>query len=71
MPTARSPCEGPFLVVSRSCSYIEKMVATHVTEDFGQLVDLIASTEDIKSVLDGLAAFAAAAMTNTAGVPVS
>ncbi|PNI08706.1 histidine kinase [Arthrobacter sp. AFG7.2] len=47
------------------------MVATHVTEDFGQLVDLIASTEDIKSVLDGLAAFAAAAMTNTAGVPVS
>lgn len=46
------------------------MVAEEVAEDFEQLIDLIAGTADIKSVLDGLTGFAAATMTGTTGVHI-
>lgn len=38
-----------------------------MAEDFERLVDLIGGTEDIKSVLDAVTAFAAATMTDTTG----
>lgn len=41
-----------------------------MADDFEGIVDLIAGTEDIKSVLDGLTGFAAASMTSTTGVPI-
>ncbi|WP_354174208.1 GAF and ANTAR domain-containing protein [Arthrobacter sp. UYEF36] len=46
------------------------MVVDELAEDFEQLIDLIASTADIKSVLDGLTGFAAATMTSTTGVHI-
>ncbi|MET1153770.1 ANTAR domain-containing protein, partial [Arthrobacter sp.] len=46
------------------------MVVDEFADDFEQLIDLIASTADIKSVLDGLTGFAAATMTTTTGVHI-
>ncbi|MDQ0663264.1 hypothetical protein QFZ35_001762 [Arthrobacter ulcerisalmonis] len=46
------------------------MADQEMADDFEQLVDLIAGTEDIKSVLDGLTGFAAATMTRATGVPI-
>ncbi len=46
------------------------MVAEELAEDFEQLIDLIAGTADIKSVLDGLTGFAAATMTSSTGVHI-
>ncbi|GGH91308.1 ANTAR domain-containing protein [Arthrobacter liuii] len=46
------------------------MVDQDTTEDFEKIVDLIAGTQDIKSVLDGLTEFAAEAMTGATGVPI-
>lgn len=39
-------------------------------DDLEQLVDLIASMEDIKSVLDDLTGYAASAMSSTTGIPI-
>ena len=46
------------------------MMDQGTADDFEQLVDLIAGTEDIKSVLDGLTGFAAATMSAATAVPV-
>ena len=46
------------------------MVDQDLAEDFERLVDLIGSTEDIKSVLDAITTFAAATMTDTTGTSV-
>lgn len=46
------------------------MVAEELAEDFEQLVELIAGTEDIKSVLDGLTMFAAGMMTTATGTHI-
>jgi hypothetical protein len=50
--------------------YIETMVSDELADDFEQLVDLIASTEDIKSVLGGLTGFAADMMSKTTKTPI-
>jgi hypothetical protein len=57
-------------VADSCCFYIEQMVDQDMADDFEGIVDLIAGTEDIKSVLDGLTGFAAASMTSTTGVPI-
>lgn len=41
-----------------------------LAEDFEQLVDLIAATEDIKSVLEGLTGFAADMMSKATKTPI-
>ncbi|MHC6594291.1 ANTAR domain-containing protein [Arthrobacter sp. C152] len=46
------------------------MVDQEVAEDFERLVDLISQNEDMKSVLDGIAMFAATTMSGTTGVPI-
>jgi hypothetical protein len=46
------------------------MVDPDMADDFESLVDLIAGTEDIKSVLDGLTTFAAATMSATTGAQI-
>jgi hypothetical protein len=50
--------------------YIEHMVDQDMADDFERIVDLIAGTDDIKSVLDGLTGFAADTMASTTGVPI-
>ena len=45
------------------------MVDQDMADDLEGLVDLVAGMEDIKSVLDGLTALAAASMSSTLGVP--
>jgi GAF domain-containing protein len=46
------------------------MVAEELADDFEQLINLIAGSADIKSVLDGMTAFAAASMTSATGVNI-
>lgn len=46
------------------------MADDEFSEGFEQLVDLIAATEDIKAVLDGLTGFAADAMTKSTGTHI-
>ena len=46
------------------------MVDQDLADDLEGLVDLVAGMEDIKSVLDGLTALAAGAMTSATGIPV-
>lgn len=57
-------------MVLAPCLYIVDMVTEEFAEDFEQLIELIAGTADIKSVLDGLTGFAAATMTGTTGVHI-
>ncbi|WP_186329242.1 GAF domain-containing protein [Arthrobacter sp. U41] len=46
------------------------MVSDELVDDFEQLVDLIADTEDIKSVLGGLTVFAAEMMSKATKAPI-
>ncbi|MEW1805875.1 GAF and ANTAR domain-containing protein [Pseudarthrobacter sp. NPDC080039] len=46
------------------------MPEPQITDDFEGIVDLIARTEDIKSVLDGITDYAAATMTGSIGVEI-
>lgn len=46
------------------------MVSDELVDDFEQLVDLIAGTEDIKSVLGGLTVFAAEMMSKATKAPI-